>query len=276
MPFNKDGFEYKQTDEAITITIPIDAKIKSKDITWKLSPQRLTVGVRGKEVIQDEELWRTAKEDDSLWEIETEPARHIVVTLVKAKTQHWDPKWEYLLKAEDVPPNLDFSSRCFFDVSIGGEAKGRITFGLYGNAVPKTAENFRRLCIGAGEGKSGKALHYKGSTFHRIIPGFMCQGGDFTNGDGTGGESIYGEKFDDESFRVKHTRKGLLSMANAGPGTNGSQFFITVAETPHLDNRHVVFGEVIENMDLVHLMESQGTQGGAPKAEVVITECGEL
>ena len=136
--------------------------------------------------------------------------------------------------------------RCFFDMSVGGTPVGRITFELRVDVTPKTCENFRALCTGEkGIGRTGKPLCYKNSVFHRVIPNFMCQAGDFTRGDGTGGESIYGEKFADENFRVRHTKPGLLSMANAGPGTNGSQFFITVAETPHLDGKHVVFGKFI-------------------------------
>ena len=167
--------------------------------------------------------------------------------------------------------------KVFFDVEIDDQKVGRIVFGLFGDTVPKTVENFRALCTGEkGVGNSGKPLHYKGSKFHRVIPGFMAQGGDFTLGDGRGGESIYGEKFTDENFKLKHTKGFLLSMANAGPNTNGSQFFITFKETPWLDGRHVVFGEVLEGQDIMDMLEGIGSQNGSTKKKATIADSGEL
>jgi len=167
--------------------------------------------------------------------------------------------------------------KVFFDVTIGGKATGRIVMELYADIVPKTAENFRALCTGEkGMGKSGKPLHYKGSKFHRVIPNFMLQGGDFTRGNGTGGESIYGEKFPDENFKEKHVQPGLLSMANSGPNTNGSQFFMTTVKTEWLDGKHVVFGRVIEGMDVVKTVENHGSQSGKTSKDIMIADCGQL
>mmetsp|Transcript_3489 Transcript_3489/g.6268 ORF Transcript_3489/g.6268 Transcript_3489/m.6268 type:complete len:173 (+) Transcript_3489:72-590(+) len=165
----------------------------------------------------------------------------------------------------------------FFDMSIGGAPAGRITMELRADVAPKTAENFRALCTGEkGTGRSGKPLHFKGSAFHRVIPDFMCQGGDFTAGNGTGGESIYGAKFADENFTLKHTGPGILSMANAGPNTNGSQFFLCTVKTQWLDGKHVVFGAVTEGMDVVKKIEAVGSQSGKTAKPVVIADCGQL
>ena len=162
--------------------------------------------------------------------------------------------------------------KCFFDISIGGKPAGRIVFSLYTSVTPKTCENFRCLCTG----EKGNGLTYKGCGFHRIIPQFMLQGGDFTNHNGTGGKSIYGNKFEDENFKIKFTKPGLLAMANAGPNTNGSQFFITTIVTDWLNGHHVVFGEVVEGMDLVSKIEKLGSQSGKPKTSVIISDCGQL
>uniref|UniRef100_A0A8C6NHY2 Peptidyl-prolyl cis-trans isomerase D n=1 Tax=Nothobranchius furzeri TaxID=105023 RepID=A0A8C6NHY2_NOTFU len=174
-------------------------------------------------------------------------------------------------------PSKPDNPRVFFDVDIDGERAGRIVLELFADVTPKTAENFRALCTGEkGIGKStGKPLHFKGCPFHRIIKKFMIQGGDFSNHNGTGGESIYGEKFEDENFHYKHDKVGLLSMANAGPNTNGSQFFITTVPTPHLDGKHVVFGQVLKGMGVVKMLESTETTDDTPLKACIIADCGE-
>ena len=160
-------------------------------------------------------------------------------------------------------------------VSIGGEAvEEPIVLGLFGDETPRTTENFRVLCT-EKRTRDGKTLSYVGSIFHRVIPQFMIQGGDFTNSNGTGGESIYGTKFEDENFNVDHA-VGVISMANAGPNTNGSQFFITTAETPWLNGRHVVFGEVLEGAEIMTKLEAIGSQSGKTSKKAVIADSGEL
>jgi len=176
--------------------------------------------------------------------------------------------------APSVAPKAGVYAKVFFDVQVGTE-KGRIVIHLDAK-TPRTSENFKSLCTGEkGNGqKSGKPLHFKGSTFHRVIPGFMAQGGDFTNHNGTGGESIYGETFKDENFDLKHVGRGCLSMANCGANTNGSQFFLLFKDTPHLNGKHVVFGKVVEGYDMLNKIEAVGSSSGKTSKLVTIKDCG--
>eukprot|EP00656_Telonema_subtile_P006232 TRINITY_DN1285_c0_g2_i1.p1 TRINITY_DN1285_c0_g2~~TRINITY_DN1285_c0_g2_i1.p1 ORF type:complete len:254 (-),score=102.58 TRINITY_DN1285_c0_g2_i1:179-940(-) len=216
---------------------------------------------------KDEEAcqkWRDAKKAD--WDAEKKKLKE------KYPTEEDLNAWldSTCLKSKVDACTLRTQPQVYFDMELDGEAIGRIVMRLRNDVAPKTCENFRQLCIrDEGEG-------FVKSIFHRVIPGFMCQGGDFTNHNGTGGKSIYGEKFEDENFQLKHTGAGVLSMANAGPGTNGSQFFLCTAKTAWLDGKHVVFGKVLTGMDVVTAIEEVGSQSGATSKKVTVAACGEL
>ncbi|GFR41782.1 hypothetical protein Agub_g2544 [Astrephomene gubernaculifera] len=284
--------KWSQTADEVSVVVPVPADVRGRDVKLEVHPKRLRLAVSGQAVLEGSlEDAGEVRVDDCFWTLEAEdpsssassaaspaatsgPQRFIVVTLSKAAMGYMS--WEALLESDR--PDLTVTHRVGLKVSIGGQPAGTVVCGLCGNTVPRTAENFRALVTGErGVSElSGKPLSYKGSSFHRIIPGFMVQGGDFTHGDGTGGESIYGERFQDENFRLRHETAGLLAMANAGPDTNGSQFYITLAPQPHLDGKHVVFGIVEAGMEIVRYMESEGSPSGKVERPVTIEECFEL
>ncbi|KAJ1479954.1 cyclophilin-like domain-containing protein [Baffinella frigidus] len=258
-------YTWGQTDQDILIVIPVGEELRGKKVKYDLHTT----------VFELEELFRPVVADDSFWEIDEENGSKILRIQLSKAAQ--GVEWTHLLTRDDTPPDVTVTDLCFFDVGVDGESIGQVTFGLYGNAAPKTAANFMALCTGEVTTPDGKPLHYLDSPFHRIIPGFMCQGGDFTTGDGTGGMSIFGEWFADEAFLVKHDRALLLSMANFEvKDSNGSQFLITCGPAPHLDGRHVVFGEVLDGGGVVKQMEMLGTASGATLKDVRILACGAL
>ena len=270
---SKPTWEAPEMTKDIVITVQLPADTTRKDIDVKMFKDHITLNIAGvsEPAIGGDFPWNVDLEG-SYWEKEDD-----TLLIYLEKEEAYDP-WEFVFESDlPEPGDTTVTDKVYFDMEINGKEAGRVVMGLYGNHVPKTTENFRALCTGEkGEGKAGKPLHYKDSCFHRIIPGFMCQGGDFTAANGTGGESIYGEKFEDENFVLKHEGEGILSMANAGPGTNGSQFFLCTAETQWLDGKHVVFGKVIEGMDVVRAVEEVGSQSGKTSAEVIVADSGEM
>lgn len=265
---------YQSTDE-VFVKVPVNTDVKGKDVKLEVHPKRLSLKINNEEALHGSLVDAgEVNVDDCYWSMEDQDgAKYVLVTLAKRSMGYLN--WDALLESDR--PDMTVTNKVFLDMKIGGKPCGKIVIGLYGKTVPQTVENFRALCTGEkGMGKLGSTLTFKGTRFHRIIPGFMAQGGDITKGDGTGGESIYGAKFSDENFRIPHKEPGLVAMANSGPNTNSSQFYILFDAAPHLDGKHVVFGKVEVGMDIVRRMEALGSQGGATTDAVEVVDSGEL
>mmetsp|Transcript_2019 Transcript_2019/g.12917 ORF Transcript_2019/g.12917 Transcript_2019/m.12917 type:complete len:304 (+) Transcript_2019:2655-3566(+) len=279
---------WKNTNDGVEVRVAVPKTTSRSHVKLEVHPKRLRMDVRGSGTILEGTFPTPVEVDECFWILEesdedanesrsiekdggtaTERVQEMNQDVVVTLTPKDGNPWKVLME-EELQAGVQVTQKVFLEVTVDGNPVGKMVIGLYGNAVPKTAENFRALCAGDVD----PDLCYRKSAFHRIIPGFMCQGGDFTNGDGTGGRSIYGERFPDESFSILHDRPYLMSMANAGPDSNGSQFFITTVPCPHLDGKHVVFGELLSGQEVVQAMEQQGTTSGQPQASVVITDCG--
>lgn len=273
--------------------MPIADDVEAKDVIFSCRDWNLKIGLtpeKGGMVIDDKVLYQ-CDIDDSYFALEegSYGERCVMVWLSKLKKeQDWyaydrfEPVTErFLTKGEKTRAELKFkiTTKTFLDIEIEGEPAGRVVLGLYGEIVPRTVENFRCLCTGekGDSEETGYPLHYKGTMFHRVIPGFCIQGGQtFENDEGSGGESIYGGSFEDESLRIKFSKKGMLAMANGGPDTNGSQFFITLDRAEHLSFKCVGFGEVLEGFDIVQAVAQTGSEDGETMKRVIISDCGEV
>lgn len=271
----KKSVAWHQNTDEVFIQVPVDSDIRGKDISLEIKPKRLKLALKSSGDVLLEGTMADVAVDDSFWTLETDAStgsKHVSITLAK-KTMGY-ASWENILESEKVEAVV--TDRAFFEIKIGDRVVGKILIGLFGGLVPRTVQNFKALCTGEkGQGPSGKPLHYKGTPFHRVISDFMAQGGDTTQGNGFGGESIYGEKFEDENFKLKHDARGLLAMANAGPGTNGSQFYILFNPQPHLDGKHVVFGKIEAGLDILGRIEQVASESGEPSLPVTISDSGD-
>jgi len=294
-PIHGNGYYWtlSKCTEAVIIYIPIADDVTKKDVVFDCRNGTLKAGLvpeKGGLVINDKVIYDVDVTDSYFTLDDGEyKERCVVIWLEKRnRDQMWyaydrfEPVGErFLLQGEKKKATLTFdvTQKCFLDIEIDEKRMGRIVLGLYGNEMPRTVENFKCLCTGE-KGTSeitGEPLHYKGTRFHRVMPGFCIQGGQtFENEEGSGGESIYGTTFEDENLRMKFQDKGLIAMANGGPNTNGSQFFITTKRADHLSFKYVGFGEVLKGYEVVKAIESLGTKTGEPQENAVIVDCGTL
>ena len=260
-------YVWQQTESSITVAAPVAEGTSTKQIKVDYPSRSSIVAKVQGDVILEGDLGGDIDRDDSFWSLEE---NQLVLDVQKASGSR--EYWGGFLRDEGDAAKATVTDRVFFDIAIEGEFKGRVEFGLFGDDVPLTVKNFVSLCEGVEV--EGEQRSYTGSPFHRIIPGFCCQGGDVTSGDGTGGVSIYGGAFADEAFPFSHADRGLLSMANSGPDSNKSQFFVTLGDCTWLDGKHVVFGRVLKGGDVFEELEQLGDSSGAVSSEAVVATCG--